>query len=109
MERCSRLAESLSIQRRRPNFLQIWQLEGAAGFYRGFLPVLAGALPATMVYFYSYETAKATLAARAGPASDFATGAIAQLAAGVVFTPVDVIKERLQVRHQEAFLRHTPS
>lgn len=28
---------------------------------------------------------------------DMAVGAIAQLTAGVVFTPVDVIKERMQV------------
>jgi Mitochondrial carrier protein len=30
---------------------------------------------------------------------DMGVGALAQLAAGVIFTPVDVIKERLQVPH----------
>jgi hypothetical protein len=29
---------------------------------------------------------------------DLATGAIAQLIAGVAFTPLDVVKERMQVR-----------
>lgn len=71
--------------------------EGVAGFYRGFAPVLAGVLPATMVYFYAYETAKQLLPRRLGAARDFAVGTAAQLCAGVVFTPVDVVKERLQV------------
>lgn len=33
-----------------------------------------------------------------GVASDICVGAIAQLVGSVVFTPVDVIKERMQVR-----------
>ena len=72
-------------------------LEGVGGLYKGFGAVLGGVLPATMLYFWSYETAKKVVPPRYGAAGDFTVGAIAQLTAGVIFTPVDVIKERLQV------------
>ena len=58
--------------------------------------MLAGVLPASMVYFYTYEAAKKLIAGRFGAAGDFAVGSAAQLSAGFVFTPVDVVKERLQ-------------
>lgn len=58
--------------------------------------MLAGVLPATTVYFWSYEAAKKLISGRYGAAGDFAVGAAAQLSAGVLFTPVDIIKERLQ-------------
>jgi hypothetical protein len=31
-------------------------------------------------------------------AGDMATGAFAQVLAGVVYTPIDIVKERMQVR-----------
>lgn len=68
------------------------------GFYRGFGPTLAGVVPASAVYFWSYETAKTSiLLKKLGPAQNFIVGCAAQLSAGLVFTPVDIIKERLQV------------
>ena len=76
---------------------QVVALEGLRGLYKGFGAVLAGVLPATMLYFWSYETAKKVVPPRYGAAGDFTVGAIAQLTAGVIFTPVDIIKERLQV------------
>lgn len=33
-----------------------------------------------------------------GMAGDMATGAFAQVLAGVVYTPIDIVKERMQVR-----------
>lgn len=75
---------------------QVYIHEGVQGFYRGFLPVLAGVLPASMLYFYAYETAKKLISGRLGTPGDFVVGCAAQLSAGLVFTPVDVIKERLQ-------------
>ena len=81
--------------------LQMARSEGIQGFYRGFLPTIAGVLPASAVYFYAYETAKSSdLLERLGPLSDFGVGCTAQLSAGLIFTPVDVIKERLQVLSQ---------
>ena len=80
----------------------ILRAEGARGLYRGLGPVLAGALPGSMAYYWGYEAgrraAPALLPAGASPAArDVATGAVAQVLAGVLFTPVDVVKERLQM------------
>lgn len=77
--------------------VQMLLSEGFLGFYRGFMPVLAGVLPATMIYFSAYEAGKRSVPPRYGPAGDLAVGAFAQLTAGFVFTPVDIIKERMQV------------
>lgn len=72
--------------------------EGAFGFYRGFGAVAGGAVPAQAAYFAGYEFGKRTVPEDAGIAGDMATGCIAQVIAGVAFTPVDILKERLQVR-----------
>jgi solute carrier family 25 citrate transporter 1 len=85
--------------------------------------VLVGVVPANAAYFGGYEGAKALLAARrarrrgdgdrggGGGGSggnpqpppllsldDVVVGGAAQLLAGVVYTPVDIVKERLQVQ-----------
>lgn len=84
----------------------MWKSEGLAGFYKGFPATLAGVLPASAVYFWAYETAKDSPILRdGGPIRDFATGSIAQLTAGLVFTPTDIVKERLQVHHAEISLK----
>ncbi|KAG2428620.1 hypothetical protein HYH02_014321 [Chlamydomonas schloesseri] len=76
---------------------QIARQEGLHGFYRGFGAVALGSVPANMAYFGGYESAKSLVPAEWGMAGDMAVGAAAQLVAGVVFTPIDIIKERLQV------------
>lgn len=72
--------------------------EGILGFYRGFGSIL-GVLPGTMAYFASYELGKQALPPGSGAAGDAAVGVFAQLVAGAIFTPVDIIKERMQVGH----------
>ena len=71
--------------------------EGLVGFYRGLGAVLILSTPGTMAYYGGYE-----LARRAVPEGlwgrDALVGALAQVGAGAVFTPMDVVKERLQVR-----------
>lgn len=78
----------------------LYRAEGLGGFYRGFGAVVLGAVPAQATYFAAYEFGKTasrdTLGLRGMPAS-MATGCIAQAIAGVVFTPMDILKERLQV------------
>jgi len=70
--------------------------EGLVGFYRGLGAVLVLSTPGTMAYYGGYE-----LARRAVPEGlwgrDALVGALAQVGAGAVFTPMDVVKERLQV------------
>eukprot|EP00955_Chlamydomonas_euryale_P042158 352223-Chlamydomonas_euryale.AAC.13 len=61
-----------------------------------------GGLPGNAAYFGGYELSRALVPAGSGAVGDMAVGAGAQLIAGVVFTPVDIIKERMQVRrHRE--------
>jgi hypothetical protein len=72
--------------------------EGPPSLYRGFAAVMVGVLPANAVYFGSYELSRRLVPRGWGVGADVATGAIAQLAAGLVYTPIDIIKERLQVQ-----------
>jgi Mitochondrial carrier protein len=76
--------------------------DGLSGLYRGFGAVALGAAPAQATYFWTYETGKSLVPARSGVLGDMATGCFAQLVAGLLFTPVDIVKERLQVRHYDA-------
>jgi solute carrier family 25 citrate transporter 1 len=72
--------------------------EGPIGFYRGFGAVLWGVVPANLAYFGGYELGKAIMPGHWGMAGDMATGALAQVLAGVVYTPIDIVKERMQVQ-----------
>uniref|UniRef100_A0A383WH93 Mitochondrial carrier protein n=1 Tax=Tetradesmus obliquus TaxID=3088 RepID=A0A383WH93_TETOB len=76
--------------------------EGVAGLYRGVGAVAWGAGPAHAMYFATYEQAKQLLGGnRAGyqwlPTA--AAGAIATIVNDGFMTPVDVVKQRLQVAH----------
>ncbi|KAG2501042.1 hypothetical protein HYH03_000861 [Edaphochlamys debaryana] len=76
---------------------QVARLEGLRGFYRGFGAVALGSVPANLAYFGGYEAAKGVVPAGWGMGGDMVVGAGAQLVAGVVFTPIDIVKERMQV------------
>eukprot|EP00958_Prasinococcus_capsulatus_P021740 scaffold2986_cov406-Prasinococcus_capsulatus_cf.AAC.10 len=73
--------------------------EGARGAFRGFGAVLACTAPANALYFASYEKSKTALGPILGDSSTtyMVSGLVAQFFAGLIFTPMDVIKERLQV------------
>ena len=87
---------------------KIARAEGIRGFYRGFSAVVLGAIPGNMCYFGGYELGKDLVRkARSVDGSpipldgfwgDAITGMVAQLVAGLAFTPMDVIKERMQVQ-----------
>ena len=77
--------------------------EGVRGLYRGLGAVVAGGLPGAASYFAGAEAARYAFASRnvspaSSPAADAAVGITAQLVGGLVFTPVDVIKERRQAQ-----------
>ena len=78
---------------------QVAQAEGLAGFNRGFGAVLSGGVPATALYFGGDESGKRMLPPGSGMLGDMLVGCYTQAIAGIVFTPVDVIKERMQVRY----------
>jgi solute carrier family 25 citrate transporter 1 len=76
------------------------------GAYKGFGAVAIGSPVASGMYFMGYETTKACLkSVRGGDDDDqqtlvlenVLTGIVAQALAGIAYTPVDVVKERMQV------------
>mmetsp|Transcript_13908 Transcript_13908/g.23672 ORF Transcript_13908/g.23672 Transcript_13908/m.23672 type:complete len:331 (-) Transcript_13908:8-1000(-) len=85
-------------------FRDTFRAEGLGGLYRGFAVALLGSMPASILYFGSYEFFKRNsleneylqkrpfLAYLAG-------GMFAESVACILFVPVDVIKERRQVQH----------
>jgi len=86
----------------------ILRRDGPRGFYRGFGVSLAGTVPARAVYMAALETTKSAVgsaALRLGvaePAANAAASAAgsvsAAVAAQVVWTPVDVVSQRLMVQ-----------
>ncbi|KAJ1297562.1 hypothetical protein BS78_01G386200 [Paspalum vaginatum] len=73
---------------------------GALALYRGLPAMALGAGPAHAVYFSVYEFAKSALTERLGPnnpAAHAASGVLATVASDAVFTPMDTVKQRLQL------------
>lgn len=80
---------------------QIWRAEGAAGFYRGLVPHLAGVGPARALYFGGYRWCKQHLHERTGLSGrylDFTAGAAAMVASVSIMSPVWVVKTRYQLQ-----------
>ncbi|XP_002961989.2 uncharacterized mitochondrial carrier C8C9.12c [Selaginella moellendorffii] len=78
----------------------IMRLEGLAGFYRGLGAMVLGAGPSHAVYFGCYEFFKEKFGGnRDGhqPLAHMASGACATVASDTVLTPMDVVKQRLQL------------
>ncbi|KAF7049329.1 hypothetical protein CFC21_057888 [Triticum aestivum] len=73
---------------------------GALALYRGLPAMALGAGPAHAVYFSVYEFAKSRLSDRFGPnnpAAHASSGVLATIASDAVFTPMDTVKQRLQL------------
>ncbi|CAA7406242.1 unnamed protein product [Spirodela intermedia] len=78
----------------------ILRTEGPLGFYRGIGAMGLGAGPAHAVYFSVYEISKEFLS-RGNPNNPVAhasSGVLATVASDAVFTPMDTVKQRLQLR-----------
>ncbi|CAA2979473.1 mitoferrin-like [Olea europaea subsp. europaea] len=78
----------------------IMKLEGLGGLYRGIAAMGLGAGPAHAVYFSIYETCKKFLSA-GNPNNSMAhaaSGVFATVASDAVLTPMDVVKQRLQLK-----------
>mmetsp|Transcript_33412 Transcript_33412/g.78814 ORF Transcript_33412/g.78814 Transcript_33412/m.78814 type:complete len:250 (-) Transcript_33412:909-1658(-) len=86
--------------------------EGIVGLYRGFPTVIVGGTPGTIVYLCGYDYFKENLSLFLSPSNalevhrvkeenfvtHFAAGFLAETVACVIYVPVDVIKERLQIQ-----------
>ncbi len=63
--------------------------------------MLWGVVPANIAYFGAYEAGRTIVPKVADGLSpvvqDMAVGTVAQFLAGAVYTPIDIVKERLQV------------
>lgn len=106
-------------------FFKIIKTEGVPGFYRGFGAIVLTVIPANMCYFSyvidciffpsfrmknpihisisqtpkhcrGYEFGKRMTPRDWGTASDLMTATIAQTIAGIVFCPIDIVKQRVQ-------------
>ncbi|XP_057476832.1 uncharacterized protein LOC130764542 [Actinidia eriantha] len=78
----------------------ILKLEGPAGLYRGIAAMGLGAGPAHAVYFSVYERFKGAFSAanQNNAAAHAAAGVLATVASDAVITPMDMVKQRLQLK-----------
>ncbi|KAF5750785.1 mitoferrin-like [Tripterygium wilfordii] len=84
----------------RQAFSSILKLEGASGLYGGIGAMFLGAGPAHAVYFSTYEICK-QLFSRGDPNNSVAhatAGVFAMVASDAVLTPMDMVKQRLQLK-----------
>ena len=77
--------------------------EGVRGLYAGFPIAFVGSAPAACLYLTSYEVSKRWLHAVAGdsvwqPALHFTSGLLAETVSCVLWVPIDIVKERMQVQ-----------
>eukprot|EP00903_Cladosiphon_okamuranus_P019808 g18206.t1 len=87
--------------------------EGVGGLYRGIGAVMVGGVPGMCLYLTTYEASKGFLADRVavksgsagsvagglgGMLTHLTAGMLAEVVCCVIFVPVDVVKERLQVQ-----------
>ena len=75
--------------------------DGLAGLYRGYTLCLVGSTPASALYFGSYHAIRRVLVGGdvhgSHPMADSGAGAGAEAVASLVWTPLDVLKQRMQV------------
>lgn len=94
-------------------FLNIIQSEGVKALYKGFSAVAAGTIPGHALYFYGYEKSKKVLQDHLQIKPEkkfiihFISGIIADVYGSLSWTPMDVIKQRLQaqIKGQEGINR----
>eukprot|EP01112_Ceratiomyxa_fruticulosa_P011075 TRINITY_DN297_c0_g1_i1.p1 TRINITY_DN297_c0_g1~~TRINITY_DN297_c0_g1_i1.p1 ORF type:complete len:306 (+),score=44.53 TRINITY_DN297_c0_g1_i1:51-968(+) len=85
--------------------ISIIQQEGWTTLYKGYPIVVSATIPAHALYFVGYELSKKYLGKlnQNGKVPDavihFSSGFIADLFGSIVWTPMDVIKQRLQVQN----------
>lgn len=70
--------------------------DGLRGIYRGYGFCLATSAPCNAAYFGAYSTVRRQIS-DGSPLHDAACGLVAEATASILWTPVDVVKQRLQV------------
>ena len=81
---------------------QTFRAEGLRGLYRGFGVTVVGSAPATCLYLTSYDASKQVLSENFFTRNDFlahfTAGMLAETFSCVLWVPIDVTKERLQIQ-----------
>ena len=86
--------------------------DGIAGLYKGLPTSIIGGIPAAFIYFGSYElwkknTLQFEFLQRHSFISYLSAGMFAETMAWIIFVPVDVLKERLQVQSKLKVYHYT--
>lgn len=80
----------------------IWRYEGLRyGIYRGYVAMLAGSFPSTMMFFGVYESLKRGLRDNTRineTVIHFTSGFLGDLASSIFYVPSEVVKTRLQLQ-----------
>eukprot|EP00466_Bigelowiella_natans_P013790 jgi/Bigna1/82286/fgenesh1_pg.90_\ len=76
---------------------------GISAFYAGFPTAFFGSAPASCIYWTSYEASKkimfkSEVLQKAPSMTHFCSGVLAEMVSCVLWVPIDVVKERLQVQ-----------
>lgn len=85
----------------------IFKQEGVKGLYKGFSAVAVGTIPGHALYFAGYEGSKKYLNQLIGETRDsnfavhLVAGFIADVCGSLAWTPMDVVKQRLQIQRQQ--------
>jgi hypothetical protein len=89
-------------------FRSTLQTQGVRGFYRGYSSVLLFSMPGNGIYFSTYELSKATLQSSAWPSHviEPLSGLNAQFAVSFLWTPYDIVKQRMQTSTTASTLRN---
>jgi len=90
---------------------RVIKLEGISGLYRGFGVSAFGSIPATCLYFGTFEVTRTVPLLRdCSPfIRDFTAGFVAEAVSCLIWVPVDVSKERLQTQSLLKVFRYTGS
>lgn len=82
-------------------FRETFKTDGIRGLYRGFGVTLLVGGPATALYFHVYDKSKRFLSEKTGLKNSFLlgflSGIMAEVVSCVLWVPIDVLKERMQV------------
>ncbi len=91
----------------RNTFDALWKIgrfEGIRGLYGGFSSVATFSIPAHALYFAGYELTKHRLLEGREDSSSFekgvchfVSGVVAELGGALIWTPMDVIKQKMQI------------
>ena len=81
--------------------------QGVRGLYRGYSSVLLFSMPGNGIYFSAYEYSKAKMAPTLGFSSEPVAGLVAQFAVSFLWTPYDIVKQRMQTQDLVQDATHT--